>query len=149
MISFLLYVVRVCVFLLSIMRLYPFLTLKSNHKSYFLRYYLGKGATSPKETGMHPRPFSFAFISGRALRNEKAPAIHHCPKVRSQRDDSEVASDTRQRLSQERTGEWQQPAKESSLPKGMGTGEGGWQGGGAGRADSVCSHPEPHKARLA
>lgn len=66
---FLLYVVRVCVFLFSIMRLHPFLTRKGNHKSYFLKYYLGKGSRSPKETGMNPRPFSFAFISGPALRN--------------------------------------------------------------------------------
>lgn len=78
--SFLLYVVRVCVFLSSITRLRLFLTRKSNHKSYFLKYYLGKGSRSPKETGMHPRPFSFAFISGPALRNEKAPVFTIVPK---------------------------------------------------------------------
>lgn len=84
-----------------------------------------------KGNGNAPMSFPFAFISGCALKHEKAPTIHHCPKVRLHRDDLEVASDTRQLLSQERTGEQaaaSQLRRESSLSEGTGGEGAAWQG---------------------
>ena len=89
---------------------------------------------------MHPRLFSFVFISGHALRNEKARAIPHCPKVRSQRDDSEMASDTRQRARARK--ELASSAENVPSLKEWG---GYWE---AQRGELTAhSHPEPHKAR--
>lgn len=89
----------------------------------------------PKGNRNVPMSFPFAFISGRALRNEKASSIHCCSQVRAQKDDSEVASDTRQNLSPGRAWERQQLA--SSAENLHSPNKGGTQGSGMGRAGST------------
>lgn len=89
----------------------------------------------PKGNRNVPMSFPFAFISGLALRNGKASSIHYCSQVRSQKDDSEMASDTRQSLSRGRA--WERQHLASSAENLHSPNEGGTQGSGMGRAGST------------
>lgn len=120
------------------MRRYSFLTHKSNRKAYFLKHYGGKGYAGPKETRMRPRPFSSALHLRTCLRNEKVPAMSHCPKVRSQRvTQSGFSHQAAPEPGNSRTVTAAcQLHREASRP----TGIGGAQGCRVGRADSMFPH---------
>ena len=113
-------------FKFSIMRLDS----SPNHKSYFLKWYLGKGSVKPKGNGNAPTSLPFAFISGCAPKQEKTPTAHYCPKVRSQTmTQNQLLTSGCSAPERERTREWaaaSQLHRDSSLSEG--TGYAGQQG---------------------
>lgn len=77
------------------MRLCLFCTHKSNYKRHFLNPIWAKDLWAPRKQIRTLAPLSFLLCVWLKACPETAPALHHCPELQSQRDDSDVASGTR------------------------------------------------------